>query len=77
MEGKLRAYRGNSGEESRPRGGGIGHAKAWTSSSKGRRKLWSNAGARCEAELASHQAGCGEPVWMNFGEAELAQIRRE
>jgi hypothetical protein len=56
-EGMLRAGRGNSGEESRPRGGAIGHAKARTSSSKGRGILCATTGARDGANLVGCRVG--------------------
>jgi hypothetical protein len=68
---------GNFGEESRQRGGAIGCAKACTSSDERIGVLWTNTGARCEAELAGHRAGHDEPTRMNSGEAKLAKIRRE
>ena len=77
MEGKLRAGRGNSGEEYRSWTGAIGCAKARTGSDEGRGVLWVNTGARCEAELASHRAGHDEPARMNSGEAKLAMTRCE
>jgi hypothetical protein len=76
-EGKLWANRGNSSDESRSRGGGIRCAKARISSNEGRGILWTNTGTQCEAELASHHVGCGEPAWMNSGEAKLAKFRRK
>jgi hypothetical protein len=57
VEGMLRAGRDDSGKESRPRGGGIGRAKARTSSSEGRGKLWTTTGARDGPNLAGHRAG--------------------
>jgi hypothetical protein len=75
--GKLRAGQGNSGEESRSRGGAIRRDKARTSSDKGRGVPWANTGARDEAELASHRAGRGKPTRINFDKAELAKVRRE
>jgi hypothetical protein len=47
----------NSGEESRSRGGGIGHAKAQTSSSEVRRMLWTKARAQDRSESTGHRAG--------------------
>jgi hypothetical protein len=75
--GKLRAGRGNSSEESWSRGGAIVCDKAQTSSSEGRGVPWTNIGAWDEAELASHRAGRGEPTRINYGDAELAKVRRE
>jgi hypothetical protein len=72
-EGKLRAGRGKSGNESRSRGGGIERAKAWTSSGEGRGMLWTNAGAWDMVNLAGHRAGRGEPARMNSGETKLAK----
>jgi hypothetical protein len=46
VEGKLQVGQANSSEKSRPREGGIGCAKAQTSSGEGRGMLWINAGAR-------------------------------
>jgi hypothetical protein len=68
---------GDSGEESRPRGGAIGCDRARSSSSGGRGVLWANTGAWDGAELASHRAGHGELVQINSGGAELAKVRRE
>jgi hypothetical protein len=48
---------GNSSEESRSRGGGIGSAKARASSGEVREKLWTKTGALDGAESASHCAG--------------------
>lgn len=50
-EGALRVGRGNSSEESRPRGGGIGDAKARSSSDEGRGTLWTTTEARNRANL--------------------------
>jgi hypothetical protein len=57
VEGVLRVGRGNSGEESRPRGGGIGHAKARTSSSEVGGTLWTKARAQNGAESTDHRVG--------------------
>jgi hypothetical protein len=55
--GKFRVGRGNSSEESRPRGGAIRCNKARTSSGEGRGVPWANIGARDRTELASHRVG--------------------
>jgi hypothetical protein len=75
--GKLRAGRGNSGEESRPRGGAIGCNKAQTSSCEGRGVPWANTGARDRTELASHCAGRDEPARINSSDAEMDKVRCE
>jgi hypothetical protein len=57
MAGKRpRADRRNSGEGFRPWGGGLRHAKAWDSFSRGRGTLGTNAGAVDRANLAGHRA---------------------
>jgi hypothetical protein len=48
---------GNSGEESRPWGGGIGRAKARTSSDEVKGTLWTKARTRDEAESTGHRVG--------------------
>jgi hypothetical protein len=57
MEGVLRAGRGDSGEETRPQGGGIGRAKARTSSSEVSGTLWTKARAQDGAESTGHRVG--------------------
>jgi hypothetical protein len=47
----------DSSEESWPWGGGIGHAKAQTSSGEGRGMLWTTTEARDRASLVVHRAG--------------------
>jgi hypothetical protein len=76
-EGNLRADQGNSGEESRPRGGRIRCAKARTSSVEGRGVLRTNTRAQCDAESANHREGRDEPARMNFSKAKLATTRCE
>jgi hypothetical protein len=61
---------GNSSKESRSRVGGIGRAKAKTSSSEVRGTLWTNTRARDGGESTSHCAGianwCGRtPARLN------------
>jgi hypothetical protein len=46
---------GNSSKKSRSRGGEIGRAKAWTSSSEVRGTLWTKARSRDEAESIAHR----------------------
>jgi hypothetical protein len=75
--GELGAGRGNSGEESRPRGGVIGCDRARSSTDEGRGVLWSNSEAQDEAKLACHRAGRGEPTRVNSSKAELAKVKRE
>jgi hypothetical protein len=53
----IQAGQGDLGEESRPRGGGIGHAKAQASSDEGRGTLWTSTRARNMANLAGRRAG--------------------
>jgi hypothetical protein len=53
--------RDDSGDESRPRGGGIGRAKARTSSGEGRGTLWTTAGTRDGANLVGRCAGAA--IW--------------
>jgi hypothetical protein len=53
----LRAGRGDFSEESWPRGGGIGHAKARASSGEGRGTLWTTTGAQDGTNLARHHVG--------------------
>jgi hypothetical protein len=55
-----RADRRNSGEGFRPRGGGLRHAKAWDSFSRGRDILGTNTGALGRANLAGHCAGAAD-----------------
>jgi hypothetical protein len=69
--------RGNSSEESRPRGEEIECDRAQSSSDGARGVLWANTGARDRAELAEHHAGHGEQARPNFGEAKLAKVRHE
>jgi hypothetical protein len=57
VEEKLQAGRGNSGEESRPRRGDLGHAKAGTSYNRMRGTSRTNIGAQVRANSASHLAG--------------------
>jgi hypothetical protein len=51
---------GNSGEESRPWGGGIGRAKARTSSGEVKGMLWTKARTRDEAKSTGHRVGVAE-----------------
>jgi hypothetical protein len=55
VEGALQVGRGNSGEESWPRGGGIGLAKARTSYGEVRGMLWTEVRALDEAESIDHR----------------------
>jgi hypothetical protein len=74
-----RAGRDNFGKESRPQGGGIGCAKARTSSGEGRGTLWTTTGAWDGANSAGHCAGAAELRWtqINYGRAELWQPEHE
>jgi hypothetical protein len=54
-EERLRAGRGNSVEESRPRIGGLRRARAWTSFSRARGTSGTDAGALDWTNLASHR----------------------
>jgi hypothetical protein len=47
---------GNSGEESRPRGGKIGRAKAWTGSGEVKGTLWTKARAQDGFKSTGHHA---------------------
>jgi hypothetical protein len=51
---------GNSSEESRSRGGGIGRAKARASSGEVRETLWAKARARYGAESTGHRVGAAK-----------------
>jgi hypothetical protein len=53
----LRVGQGNSSEESWSRGGGIGRAKAQTSSGEVSGTLWTKARARDGAESTGHRVG--------------------
>jgi hypothetical protein len=64
MKGVLRVGRGNSGEESRSRGGGIGCAK-------GGGTLRTKAGTRDGSNSAGHR-GCSELARPSFGEQKLS-----
>jgi hypothetical protein len=66
----LRAVQGNSGEESRPRGGAIGHAKARTSSGERRGMLCATTGAQDGANLVGCRAGAAS--W--HGRASMSTI---
>jgi hypothetical protein len=59
-EGKLRAGRGNSGEESRPGRGDLGRAKACTSYGWVRGTSQTNAGAQGWANSTSHRASAAD-----------------
>jgi hypothetical protein len=56
-EEKLRASRGNSSEESHPRRGDLGRAKAGTSYDRVRGTSRTKAGAQSRANSASHHTG--------------------
>jgi hypothetical protein len=61
MAGKRpQADRRNSCEGFRPRGGGLRHAKAWDSFSRGRGTLGTSARALGRANLAGHRAGVAD-----------------
>jgi hypothetical protein len=53
VEERLRAGQGNSGEESRPRRGGLRHARAWTSFNRAR----GTSGTDAEAHDWTNSAG--------------------
>jgi hypothetical protein len=75
----LRAGWDNFGKESRPQGGGIGHAKARTSSGEGRGTLWTTTGAWDGANLTGRRVGATElqRTQINYGRAELWQPEHE
>jgi hypothetical protein len=57
---RLRTGRGNSGEESRPRRGGLRRARAWTSFSRARGTSGTDAGALDWTKSAGHRAGTAD-----------------
>jgi hypothetical protein len=59
-EERLRAGRGNSGEESRPRRGGSGRARAWTNFDRVRGTSGTDAGAPDQANSTGHRAGVAD-----------------
>jgi hypothetical protein len=72
---------GNSGEESRSRGGGFRRAKAWSSSGRVRGTLWTNARARDKVKSTSHRTGVvnrrsqtpARPNWLRQGGNKINQ----
>jgi hypothetical protein len=59
-EERLRAGQANSGEESRPRRGGLRRVRAWTSFSKARGTSGNDAGALDWTNSADHCAGVAD-----------------
>jgi hypothetical protein len=57
VEGRSRAGRSNSGEESRPPEGATGRDRAQASSSRGGGTPWAKAQALDEVGMAGHHAG--------------------
>jgi hypothetical protein len=57
---RSRADRRNSGEEFRPRGGGLRHAKAWESFSRGRRDTGTYTEELDRAKLADQRASTAD-----------------
>jgi hypothetical protein len=55
-KGELRAGQGCSGKEFRSRGGGLRHARAWTSFNRARGTPGTDAGALDQTNSASHRA---------------------
>jgi hypothetical protein len=82
-EEKLRAGRGNSGEEFQPPGEAIGRDRARSSSSRGGGALWANAGALDGVGMAGHRAGAASkrgrtparPNWLRAGTNRVKQAR--
>jgi hypothetical protein len=80
---KLRAGRGNFGEEFRPPGEAIGRDRARGSSSGGGGALWANTGALDGVGLAGHSAGAASkrshtparPNWLQVGVNRGKQAR--
>jgi hypothetical protein len=70
-----RADRRNSGEGFRPRGGGLRHAKAWDSFSRGWGTLGTNADALGRANLAGHRKGATDRHGRTPAEPKLADNR--
>jgi hypothetical protein len=81
VEEKLRAGRGDSGEEFRPPGEAIGHDRARASSNRGGGALWAKVGALDEVWLAGHRAGMASkhghtparPNWLKAGANRVKQ----
>jgi hypothetical protein len=59
-EERLRSGQGCSGEEFRPQGEGLRHARAWTNFSRARGTPGTDAGALDYTNLASHRAGTAD-----------------
>jgi hypothetical protein len=80
---KLRAGRGNFGEEFQPPGVAIGRDRARASSSRGGGALWAKAGALDGVGLAGHRAGAASkrghtparPNWLKAGTNRVKQAR--
>jgi hypothetical protein len=72
---------GNFGEEYRLRGGGFGHAKAWTGFDRVRGTLQTNTGAQSEAKSARHREDAANrcyrtparPNWLRPGGNKVNQ----
>jgi hypothetical protein len=83
VEEKLRAGRGNSGEEFRPPGEAIVRDRAQASSSRGGGALWAKVGALDGVGLAGHRAGAASkrdrtparPNWLKTGANRVKQAR--
>jgi hypothetical protein len=73
-EGVLRAGRGYSGEQSRPRGGGIGCAEAGTTSGEGWGTPRAEAQAWGKAKLAKRRAGAAD--WRGRAPASAKSPRQ-
>jgi hypothetical protein len=72
-----RADRRNSGEGFWPRGGGLRHAKAWDSFSRGRGTLGTNTGEIGRANLAGHRAGAADRHGRTRAKTNLADHRAQ
>jgi hypothetical protein len=70
------ADRRNSGEAFRPRGGGLRHAKAWESFSKGRSetRTYTDTGELDRAKLVGHRASTGDAK-IGRAQSETREIR--
>jgi hypothetical protein len=71
-EERLRAGRGNSGEEFRPRGGGLRRARAWTGFSRARGTPRTDAGTLDQANSVGHRAGAADRHGRNPAKPKLA-----
>jgi hypothetical protein len=83
VEEKLRAGRGNSGEEFRPPREAIDHDRARAKSSRGGGALWAKAGALDGVGLTGHRAGAASkrgrtlerPNWLKAVANRVKQAR--